>query len=122
MRNPANDMLQVLIHGKIEDKRVTEGKKKSWLRNIREWTGESGPALICTARGKTRICHGGRRTELRWHRGGIHSSNACSVLYNLGTGNCRFNRSTPEDCTCCYSQKPHLPLLSYVITNSDFFL
>ncbi|XP_049874692.1 uncharacterized protein LOC126372825 [Pectinophora gossypiella] len=39
LRNERYQLLQLIMMGKIEGKRRRGRRKKSWLRNIREWTG-----------------------------------------------------------------------------------
>lgn len=42
-----------LVEGKIEDKRGVERKQKSWLRNIREWTGLGNISKVSLKQNKT---------------------------------------------------------------------
>ena len=47
MRHEEYEQLQLILQGKIEGKRGMGRKKKSWLRNIRDWTNISnGNTLI----------------------------------------------------------------------------
>ncbi|CAG9787492.1 unnamed protein product [Diatraea saccharalis] len=40
------DLLQLIMMGKVAGKRKVGGRKKSWLRNIREWTGIASAAEL----------------------------------------------------------------------------
>ncbi|KAL4708219.1 hypothetical protein ACJJTC_014050 [Scirpophaga incertulas] len=39
LRHQRYDLLQLIMMGKVAGKRRVGGRKKSWLRNIRQWTG-----------------------------------------------------------------------------------
>lgn len=49
MRLETCDILQPMLEGNIDGRRGIGSKKKSWLRNIEEWTKKSGNTLIRTA-------------------------------------------------------------------------
>ena len=46
MRHSEYEEIQLIIEGKIDGKRSIGRKKKSWLRNIRDWTHTDGNTLI----------------------------------------------------------------------------
>lgn len=46
MRHTEFEQIQLIIEGKIDGKRSMGRKKKSWLRNIRDWTHTDGNTLI----------------------------------------------------------------------------
>lgn len=46
IRHERYDLLQLIIVGKVTGKRKVGRRKKSWLRNIREWTGIAGAAEL----------------------------------------------------------------------------
>ena len=46
MRHKEFEQLQLIIEGKIDGRRGVGRKKKSWLRNIKEWTKTAGNQLI----------------------------------------------------------------------------
>ncbi|CAH2232884.1 jg1204 [Pararge aegeria aegeria] len=49
-RNERYQLLQLIMMGKVEGKRRVGRRKKSWLRNIREWTNiVSVETLFCLA-------------------------------------------------------------------------
>ncbi|KAG7308497.1 hypothetical protein JYU34_005707 [Plutella xylostella] len=39
LRHDRYRLLQVIVMGKVEGKRRVGRRRKSWLRNVREWTG-----------------------------------------------------------------------------------
>lgn len=50
MRHKEYEQIQLILEGKIDGKRGIGRKKKSWLRNIRDWTHTSGNDLIHRAK------------------------------------------------------------------------
>jgi len=46
VRHDEYEQLQVIPEGKTEGKQGIGSKKKSWLRNIRDWTNMDGNTLI----------------------------------------------------------------------------
>ncbi|XP_045485783.1 uncharacterized protein LOC123689499 [Pieris rapae] len=56
LRHDRYHLLQLIIMGKIQGKRRVGRRKKSWLRNVREWTGiASAEGLLHLAQDKTRF-------------------------------------------------------------------
>jgi len=56
LRGERYQFLQLIIEGKIEDRRDMGRKKMSWLRNIRQWTGLCDMrSLVNTARDRENV-------------------------------------------------------------------
>lgn len=52
MRHTEYEQLQLILEGKIDGRRGLGRKKKSWLRNIRDWTNTNGNDLIHVAQNR----------------------------------------------------------------------
>lgn len=50
LRNDKYSLLQVIMQGRIDGKKTIGRKKKSWLRNIRDWTNLSAEQIFHVAR------------------------------------------------------------------------
>lgn len=46
LRHDRYDLLQLILRRKVAGKRSVGRQKKSWLRNIREWTGIASIAQV----------------------------------------------------------------------------
>ncbi|XP_045485098.1 uncharacterized protein LOC123689386 [Pieris rapae] len=56
LRHDRYHLLQLIIMGKIQGKRHVGRRKKSWLRNVREWTGiTTAEELLHLAQDETRF-------------------------------------------------------------------
>ena len=55
MRNEKYRFLQLIMQGKIEGRRRQGHRKTSWMKNLRDWFGESSMSLFRLAASKVRI-------------------------------------------------------------------
>lgn len=52
MRNQKYELLQLIIEGKINNKRGPGRRRNSWLKNLRQWTNMTSIELFRTAANK----------------------------------------------------------------------
>ena len=57
IRNGKYRLLQLVMEGKIEGRRRSGRRKTSWLKNLRDWYGQSSVSLFRSAASKVRIAH-----------------------------------------------------------------